>query len=157
MAIEIERKFLVLNDNYKTESYKSYNIKQGFLNSDKNRIVRVRITDNKGFITIKGLSSTNGLSRYEWEHEISLKDAESLLKLCEPGIIEKKRYLINFKKYLFEIDVFLGDNKGLVIAEVELKSESETFDHPSWLGKEVTGDIKYYNAELKNNPFKNWA
>lgn len=157
MAIEIERKFLVLNDNYKTECYKSYNIVQGFLNSDKNRVVRVRIADNKGFLTIKGLSSSNGFSRYEWEQEILLNEAESLLKLCEPGVIEKKRHLIKSNNHLFEIDEFYGTNKGLVIAEVELKSENETFEYPSWLGKEVTGDIKYYNAELKNNPFKNWA
>lgn len=157
MNLEIERKFLVLNDSYKTISKNSYLIKQGFLNSDKNRVVRVRITDDKSFLTIKGKSTDNGLSRYEWEKEINLSDAMSLLKLCEDGIIEKRRYLVPYKKHIFEIDEFFGENSGLVIAEVELESVNQDIEKPKWLGKEVTGDTKYYNTELKKNPFKNWA
>lgn len=157
MSLEIERKFLVKNDSYKKASYKCISITQGFLNSNKNRVVRIRIADNKGYITIKGLSSKNGTTRYEWEKEIELIEAKSLLNLCEKGVIIKKRYLINHNEWLYEVDEFDGDNKGLVIAEIELKNEKEIFEKPEWLGKEVTGVTKYYNSELKNNSFKNWA
>ena len=157
MSVEIERKFLVKNNSYKEVSYTCISIKQGFLNSDKNRVVRIRIADDKGFITIKGKTSDNGLTRYEWEKEIDFKEAISLLNLCEEGIIIKKRYLIKFKDWVYEVDEFNGDNLGLVVAEVELKSEDEVFEKPKWLGKEVTGVPKYYNSELKNNSFKNWA
>jgi adenylate cyclase len=157
MAVEIERKFLVKNHSYKEVSYKCVSIKQGFLNSNKNRVVRIRVSDDKGFITIKGKTSDNGLTRYEWEKEIDLKEANSLLNLCEKGIIIKNRYLVKFKDWIYEVDEFNGDNFGLVVAEVELKSEEEVFEKPEWLGKEVTGVPKYYNSELKNNSFKNWA
>jgi CYTH domain-containing protein len=157
MSVEIERKFLVKNDSFKELSYRCISITQGFLNSDKNRVVRIRITDDKGFITIKGITSNDGTSRYEWEKEIELDEAKSLLNLCEKGVILKKRYLINHKEWVYEIDVFNGDNLGLVVAEVELKSKDEFFEKPDWLGIEVTGVTKYYNSELKNNPFKNWA
>lgn len=157
MSIEIERKFLVKNSSFKERAFKCFSIKQGFLNSDKNRVVRIRIVDNKGFITIKGRSSENGLSRFEWEKEINLQDAESLFDLCEIGVIQKKRYLVNYKNYLYEVDVFLVENTGLTIAEIELNSETQLFSKPEWLGEEVTGITKYYNSELSKNPFKNWA
>ena len=157
MSIEIERKFLVKNDSYKTESFKVLTIKQGFLNSNKNRVVRIRISDDKGFITIKGISSKDGTSRFEWEKEISLDEATNLLLLCEKTVIEKNRYLIKIKNHIYEVDEFLGSNKGLVIAEIELNSIDELFLKPTWLGKEVTGIPKYYNSEISKNPFKNWT
>jgi len=157
MSIEIERKFLVKNNSYKKESYKHLNIKQGFLNSNKNRVVRIRIIDNRGFITIKGISSDNGLSRYEWEKEITINDAQDLLSICEKGVIEKNRYLVKCSNHIFEVDEFIGENDGLIIAEVELKSEDEKFCKPKWLSKEVTGIAKYYNSELSKKPFKEWV
>lgn len=157
MPIEIERKFFVKNDSYKSESFNILNIKQGFLNSNKDRVVRVRILDENGFITVKGISSKDGTSRFEWEKEISLSDANSLLSLCEETIIEKKRHLIKSKKNTFEVDEFLGENNGLVIAEVELNSVDEKFVKPDWLGEEVTGISKYYNSELSKIPFKKWV
>lgn len=156
MSIEIERKFLVASDDFKTAAYQKNYIQQGFLNSNKERVVRVRLNNDTGFLTIKGKSNKTGTSRFEWEKEISKTDALALLKLCESGIIEKYRYLIKVKNHVFEVDEFLGDNKGLVIAEIELSSENEAFLKPSWVGKEVTGIVKYYNAILSKNPFKNW-
>lgn len=157
MLLEIERKFLVKNNSYKDESFKCLSIKQGFLNSNKNRVVRVRVVDDKGFITIKGKSNKKGTTRFEWEKEISMKDAKRLLKLCEKGIIKKKRYLVKIKNHTYEVDVFKNKNKGLIIAEVELGNATELFSKPSWLGEEVTGIVKYYNSELSKNPFKNWT
>jgi adenylate cyclase len=154
--IEIERKFLVTSDAYKTEAYKHSRIVQGFLNTHKERTVRVRIQGDKGFLTIKGASSADGLSRFEWEKELSVTECEALLKLCEKGIIEKIRYEINFGNHIFEVDEFFGDNKGLVIAEIELSNETETFEKPSWLGNEVTGDIRYYNSQLSKQPYIAW-
>ena len=154
--IEIERKFLVKSDAFKTEAFNSYSIKQGFLNSHKERTVRVRLKKNKGYLTIKGKSTENGVSRFEWEKEISKTEAESLLKLCEKGIINKTRYEVKFGKHIFEVDEFFEDNKGLIIAEVELNSENEDYKKPDWLGKEVTGDIKYYNSQLSKVPFTIW-
>lgn len=156
MAIEIERKFLITSEDFKQKSYQKNYIKQGFLNSDKNRVVRVRIKDEKGFLTIKGKSNKNGTSRFEWEKEISKTEAEELFLLCEKGIIEKYRYLVKSKKHIFEVDEFLGDNKGLLVAEIELYSENEIFKKPLWLGKEVTGKKKYYNSNLSKKPFCNW-
>ena len=156
MSIEIERKFLVASDDFKTAAYQKNYIQQGFLNSNKERVVRVRLNNNTGFLTIKGKSNKTGTSRFEWEKEISKTDALALLKLCESGIIEKYRYLIKAKNHVFEVDEFLGDNKGLVIAEVELSFENEAFLKPDWVGKEVTGIVKYYNTALSKNPFKNW-
>ena len=157
MAIEIERKFLVLNDSYKSKSYKKLSIKQGFLNSNYKRVVRVRIVDEKGYLTIKGKSDDNGLSRYEWEKEISVKDAISLLSLCEKGVIVKVRHLIKIKHQIYEVDEFLLENEGLTIAEIELSDVDEETIKPDWLGKEVTGITKYYNSELSNFPFKSWV
>lgn len=156
MGLEIERKFLVLSSAFKKESHKKYKIKQGFLNSHKERTVRIRTTDTKGYLTVKGISNNSGTSRFEWEKEITITDAEHLLKLCESGIIDKTRYLVKYKDYLFEIDEFYGNNAGLIIAEIELKAENETFEKPDWLGKEVTGKVKYYNSQLSKNPYKNW-
>lgn len=156
MSIEIERKFLVKNLNYKQEAYKKVYIKQGFLNSDKERVVRVRLKDDAGFLTIKGKSNASGTSRFEWEKEISVKDAQDLFDLCEQGVIEKYRYLIKKDKYTFEVDEFFGDNKGLLVAEIELSDESEVFEKPEWLGLEVTGQVKYYNSNLSKLPFKDW-
>lgn len=157
MSIEIERKFLVLNDTYRKESYQKIHIIQGFLNSDKHRVVRIRITDDKSFLTIKGVSDKKGLSRFEWEKKIPTEEAKQLLLLCEEGVIEKYRYLVKNDHHIIEIDEFLGDNKGLLIAEIELSSESEIIKKPSWIGKEVTGQIKYYNSTLSKHPFKNWT
>ena len=155
--IEIERKFLVTSDSYKIESKKNkIRIKQGFLNTHKERTVRVRLKDELGFLTVKGVSSKNGLSRFEWEKEISKKDALELLYLCEPGVIDKIRYEIKLENHTFEVDEFFGDNEGLIIAEVELENENESFKKPKWLGEEVTGQIKYYNSQLSKEPYNTW-
>jgi len=156
MPIEIERKFLVSNDSFVTNSYKKQYIKQGFLNSDKNRTVRIRILDNLGYITIKGVSNKSGTTRFEWEKEIPKEEAETLLLLAEKKPIEKVRYLLKNNDFVFEIDVFEGLNKGLIIAEIELSHEDQNFKKPNWLGSEVTGDIKYYNSSLSNNPYSKW-
>lgn len=153
---EIERKFLVTSEAFKNEAHKRILIWQGFLNTHPERTVRVRIQGNDGFITIKGKSNETGLSRFEWEKQISLAEAEALLHLCEPGIIEKTRYEISSDNHTFEVDEFTAENEGLIIAEIELESENEPFSKPDWLGKEVTGDVKYYNSQLSKNPFKNW-
>ena len=157
MNLEIERKFLIINTNFKKESYQKKYIQQGFLNTDKNRVVRVRIIEEKAYLTIKGVSDKSGTSRFEWEKEISLQEAKSLMNLCEKGVIEKYRYFHKLENHVFEIDEFLGDNDGLIIAEVELKNKNEVFIKPSYLGKEVTGDEKYYNSNLSKVPFKNWT
>ncbi|WP_439127818.1 CYTH domain-containing protein [Polaribacter sp.] len=156
MAVEIERKFLVKNDDFKKEEHQKKHIKQGYLNSNKNRTVRVRITENKAFLTIKGKSNKTGTTRFEWEKEIQITEAEELLLLCESTIIEKNRYVIKKGQHFFEVDEFLGENKGLLIAEVELEDENENFEKPNWLSKEVTGIVKYYNSYISKNPFKNW-
>lgn len=155
--VEIERKFLVKSEAYKTLATKQYNITQGFLNSNPERVVRVRLKENKGYLTIKGKSDSSGLSRFEWETEISLEAAENLLKICEKNLIEKTRYEVIVEGKVFEIDEFYGENQGLVIAEVELQDKLETFKRPTWLGKEVTGQAKYYNSNLITNPYKNWT
>ncbi|PQJ69031.1 CYTH domain-containing protein [Polaribacter butkevichii] len=157
MSVEIERKFLVKNDDFKSDSYAQKSIKQGYLNSDKSRTVRIRIADDKAYITIKGQSNISGTTRFEWEKEIDKNEAENLLLLCEPSIIDKTRYLIKVGPHTFEVDEFYGDNKGLVVAEVELNSESEEFTKPNWLDKEVTGNVKYYNSSISKKPFKDWA
>jgi len=156
MAIEIERKFLVSSLEFKKDAHLNSKIKQGFLNRDPMRTVRVRLKNQSGFLTVKGQSSENGMSRYEWEKEISKVDAESLLLLCEEGTIDKTRYEISIGKHLFEVDEFHGDNSGLIIAEVELNTVDETFKKPDWLGEEVTGNPKYYNSQLSKNPFATW-
>lgn len=154
--LEIERKFAVKSTNFLANAKESYKITQGYLNTDKNRTVRVRIKGNKGFITVKGISSADGLSRFEWEKEIDIKDAEALLLLCEDFVIDKTRYIIPFDAVVFEVDVFEGANKGLVVAEVELESTEQQFEKPEWLGEELTGDERFYNAYLSNVPFTSW-
>jgi len=154
--LEIERKFLVISESFKSQAYKSELIVQGFLNTHPERTVRIRIQGSKGFLTIKGISNEAGTIRTEWEKEISLSDAEMLLKMCEQGIIEKTRYEVKVENHIFEVDEFLGKNEGLTVAEIELSSENESFEKPNWLGKEVTGDLKYYNSQLSRAPYKNW-
>ena len=154
--IEIERKFLVTSNAFKYEASNSIRITQGFLNTHKERTVRVRLKGEKGYLTIKGKSTNNGLTRFEWEKEISKTDAEALLNLCEKGVIEKTRFEVKSGNHTFEIDEFFGDNKGLIIAEIELQYETETFTKPNWLGEEVTGQIKYYNSLLSKFPFNRW-
>lgn len=156
MAQEIERKFLVKNDSYKRMAYRSYAIRQGYICSERGRTVRIRIRDDKGFLTIKGPSDAAGISRYEWERELPLAEAEELMRLCLPGMIDKTRFLVRCGDHIFEVDEFYGDNEGLVVAEVELTSEDEAFEHPSFLGDEVTGQRKYYNSSLMAEPYKNW-
>jgi adenylate cyclase len=156
MAFEIERKFLVNSEDYKKDAYKKYEIIQGFLSTSKNAVVRIRIADTKAFITIKGRSNSSGTTRYEWEKEIELKEGQDLLALCSTSLIKKTRYLVKIKNHIFEVDEFKGDNKGLVIAEIELKSENETFIKPQWLGEELTGNKAYYNVLLAQKPYKNW-
>ncbi len=156
MSLEIERKFLLKNTDFKQEAYKREYIKQGFLNSDKERTVRIRVKDDFGFLTIKGKSTISGTTRFEWEKEIDKKEAEELFNLCEKGIIEKYRYLVKNDRHIYEVDEFLGENKGLLVAEIELSSENEAFNKPEWIGKEVTGDIKYYNSNLSRFPFIEW-
>jgi CYTH domain-containing protein len=154
--IEIERKFLIVSEAFKIDALRQNHIAQGYLNTHAERTVRVRIKGEKGYLTIKGQSSCTGLSRFEWEKEINIVEAEALLQLCETGIIDKIRHEIPAGKHIFEVDVFSGENEGLVIAEVELSDENESFEKPNWLGNEVTGDKKYYNSYLSENPFKNW-
>ena len=154
--IEIERKFLVKSNDFKEQAFKVTHIIQGFLNRDPERTVRVRVKDNKGVLTVKGLSSNDGLSRFEWEKDISKKEAKALLEFCEKGVIDKLRYEIKKGEHVFEVDEFYGDNEGLIIAEIELKTEDESFEKPEWLGDEVTGNPKYYNSELSKNPYLKW-
>ena len=156
MAKEIERKFLIKGD-YKKYVVKSTKITQGYLSSVPERAVRVRIKGEKGFLTVKGIGNKSGTSRYEWEREISVQDAEDLLNICEPGIIDKTRFIVEFESHIFEVDEFYGENDGLTVAEVELKSEDEHFEKPEWLSEEVTGEVKYYNAMLMKNPYKDWT
>jgi adenylate cyclase len=154
--IEIERKFLTASEAFKKEAFAKNRIAQGYLSSVPERTVRVRIKENKGFLTIKGASNEAGLSRFEWEKEIPVEEAAALLKLCEKGVIDKTRFEVKIGNHIFEVDEFHGKNKGLIIAEVELKSETEAFEKPNWLGDEVTNDSRYYNSYLSNNPFTNW-
>ena len=154
--IEIERKFLVKSDEFKVHAFTQNKIAQGYLSSLPERTVRIRIKGQKGFITIKGIGQHGGMSRFEWENEIPLDEAQELLKLCEKGKIEKTRFEIKSDKHVFEVDEFYGENEGLVIAEIELESETEAFEKPDWLGDEVTNDTRYYNAYLSKNPFKDW-
>ena len=155
-GFEIERKFLVRGDDYKRLAYSHSHIKQGYICSGHGRTVRVRRRDDHGFLTIKGPSENGGLSRYEFEKEITLDEAEHLFKLCVPGIIDKTRWLVKSGPHTFEVDEFYGDNAGLVMAEVELQSADETYEKPDFIGEEVTGDRRYYNSSLRVNPYKLW-
>lgn len=155
MAQEIERKFLVKGD-FKPFATKGTRVTQGYLCSVPERTVRVRIKGDKGFITIKGIGNREGTSRYEWEKEIPLTEVEDLLKICEPGVIDKTRFYVKSGKHTFEVDEFYGENEGLIMAEVELGAENEAFEKPDWLGEEVTGDSRYYNVMLMKNPYTKW-
>lgn len=156
MAQEIERKFLVKSDAFKAQASKETRITQGYLSSIPERTVRVRVKGTKGFITIKGIGSASGASRYEWEKEIPVEEVNELLKICEPGVIDKTRYEVKAGPFKFEVDEFYGENQGLTVAEIELNSEDDGFEKPEWLGEEVTGDVKYYNSMLMKNPYTKW-
>ncbi|GAL09116.1 hypothetical protein JCM19233_81 [Vibrio astriarenae] len=154
--IEIERKFLVKNDDFKQYAKAQTRITQGYLSSVPERTVRVRVKGDKGFITVKGIGSESGASRFEWEREISVEEAQALLAISEPGVIDKTRYLVEVGAHTYEVDEFYGDNEGLVVAEVELASEDEAFSKPSWLATEVTGQSRYYNSMLMKEPYNTW-
>ena len=154
--IEIERKYLISSLDFKKVAFTQNHIAQGYLNSNPERTVRIRIKGKKGYLTIKGIGSESGASRLEWEQEIPLEEAVQLLEICENGVIEKTRYEVKSGKHIIEIDEFHGENKGLYIAEIELENENESIEKPMWLGKEVTGEKRYYNSYISLNPFKNW-
>lgn len=153
--IEIERKFLVDGD-FRSSSVDALHIVQGYLSTSAGATVRVRTMDDKGWLTIKGRTSVSGMSRFEWEKEIPLDEARQLLLLCGSKVIDKMRYVVPFEGHVFEVDEFFGENEGLLMAEVELASEDECFEKPAWLGAEVTGDVRYYNSCLLQNPYKDW-
>lgn len=154
---ETERKFLVVGE-FKSLSYNATRIQQGYISSSNGRTVRVRIRGDKGYLTIKGPSGLAGLTRYEFDTEISLDDARDLMRICEPGIIDKTRFLVKSPdgRHIWEIDEFYGDNEGLVLAEIELSREDEDFDKPEFIGREVTGDRRFYNSHMRNYPYKLW-
>ena len=156
MSQEIERKFLVIGD-FKQEAIAHSHIVQGYICAARGRTVRVRMRDDKGYLTIKGAADVQGISRYEWEKEIPLDEARELMKLCVDGVIDKTRYLVRSGKHIFEVDEFHGDNTGLLMAEVELSAIDESFIKPSFIGKEVTGDVRYYNSQLMMHPYKEWG
>ena len=156
MAQEIERKFLVKNENFKAEAFKETRITQGYLSSVPERTVRIRVKGDKGFITIKGIGNDSGASRFEGEKEIDANEVLELMKIAEPGVIDKTRYQVKKGDHVFEVDEFYGDNQGLIVAEIELQNENDSFEKPEWLGQEVTGDAKYFNSMLMKNPYKNW-
>jgi CYTH domain-containing protein len=154
--LEIERKYLVKSLDFIQEAKSMKRITQGFLNTNPKRTVRVRISDKEAFLTVKGISNETGTTRMEWEQNIDVSDAQELLKICEPGTIDKTRYEVIYNNYLFEVDVFHGENEGLIIAEIELSREDESFAKPLWLGKEVTGENRYYNSQLSKISFNKW-
>lgn len=153
--MEIERKFLVKGE-FKDVAFSSSRIVQGYLSSLPERNVRVRLRDVRAWLTVKGKSNAAGMSRFEWEKEISPEEARGLLEICEPGIIDKRRYLVEVGGHTWEVDEFYGENEGLVVAEIELSAEEEKFERPVWLGEEVTADVRYYNSQLVKKPFKTW-
>lgn len=155
MAYEIERKFLVRGE-FKSKSFKEYIIKQGYLASSENGVVRIRVKGSEAFITIKSSVYEGDITRNEWEYSIPLNEAEEMLRLCQGAIIDKTRYNISVGEHIFEVDEFYGENDGLILAEVELSSENESFEVPDWLGDEVTGDVRYYNSYLAEHPFNKW-
>ena len=156
MAQEIERKFLVKNEGFKVESFKQTRITQGYLSSVPERTVRIRVKGSRGYITIKGIGNHSGASRFEWEKEIPAQEVMDLMQIAEPGVIDKIRYQVQKGGYIWEVDEFYGENQGLIVAEIELQSEDESFEHPEWLGAEVTGDAKYYNSMLMKHPYSEW-
>lgn len=159
MGIEIERKFLVISDEWR-ENAVGVTYRQGFLSTDKERVVRVRVAGDEGFITIKGSPSNSAdpLARAEYEYGIPRQDAEAMLDdLCLPGRIEKTRYKIPYQGFVWEVDEFEGDNKGLIVAEVELNDSATNVPLPPWVGEEVSQDYRYANSELSKNPFRKWG
>ncbi|MBC8399565.1 CYTH domain-containing protein [Flavobacteriaceae bacterium] len=154
--IEIERKFLVKSDKYRSDAFKVQLLSQAYLNNNPDKSVRIRVVDNEGFITIKGPSNDGGLSRFEWEKKIPIDEAVELMKLCGNQLILKKRYFVKHNKIILEVDEFLNNNKGLVVAEVELKTTSQKIVLPDWIAEEVTGVNKYYNLSLISHPFSSW-
>ena len=156
-GMEIERKFMVRGNGYRQLAYASDRIKQGYICSGHGRTVRVRLRGGRGYLTIKGPSLDGGLSRYEFEKEITPDEAEQLFRLCEPGIIDKTRFLVKSGQHTFEVDEFYGENEGLVMAEVELSAPDEPYEKPAFIGKEVTGDRRFYNSHLRVNPFSAWG
>ncbi len=154
--MEIERKFLVKDKSFIDKAFKITHIIQGYICSDADRTVRIRICDKKGFLTIKSASNERGWSRYEFEHSIELKDAKELIQLCLPGIIDKHRHCVKVGQHIWEVDIFHGENEGLVVAEIELESEEESFERPSWMGEEVSGAARYYNSMLSMRPYLTW-
>ena len=156
--MEIERKFLVSGDDFRQLAYASDRIRQGYICSGHGRTVRVRLRGDRGYLTIKGSSADGGLSRYEFEKEITREEAEQLFLLCEPGVIDKTRYLVKSPdgRHTFEVDEFYGDNEGLIMAEVELGAPDESYEKPDFIGREVTGDHRYYNSHLRKNPYRLW-
>ena len=161
MHTETERKFLVINDSFLEEAVAEHRIAQGYIAHDGGNTVRVRLRDGQGILTIKG-PSRDGVSRAEWEMEIPTSEVEALLPLCHGGLIDKTRHIVpagfhpDGSPRCFEVDVFHGDNAGLVMAEIELSAPEEAFDAPAWLGREVTGDRRYYNSYLTQHPFTSW-
>ena len=155
-GLEIERKFLVRNSDYKRQAFSSSRIQQGYICSGHGRTVRVRVRDDRGYLTIKGPSDKEGVVRYEFEKEITLEEARELMKLCEPGRVDKTRYLVKIGSHTFEVDEFYGENEGLVMAEVELQRADEPYEKPDFIGEEVTGDHRYTNAHLSKHPFQSW-
>jgi len=155
-GMEIERKFLVRDSSYRQQARSSSHIRQGYISSERGCTVRVRLRDDEAFLTIKGPSADGGLSRYEFEKAISREEGEQLLKLCQPGIIDKTRYLVDSGNHTFEVDEFHADNQGLVVAEVELRSADEPYVAPPFIGREVTGDRRYYNSHLRQHPYCQW-
>ena len=156
MAREIERKFLVKDDSYKSLAFSKTHIEQGYFATEPGRTVRIRIRDDKGYLTIKGAPKKGEFGRYDFEREIPMEDAREMMELCMPGRVNKDRYLVKSGKHTIEVDEFFGDNEGLVMAEIELKAEEEPFVMPAWAGKEVTGDRRYYNSMLTHHPFTEW-
>ena len=153
IPIEIERKFLVLSDSYKKMAHGHSRIQQGYIYSGKGKAIRVRTRDNRSYLTIKGPHPRPGAC-YEFEKEITLKEGQQLMLLCEPSIIDKERWLVDYKGHTFEVDEFFGDNEGLVTAEVELSSVDESVELPDFIGEEVTGNPDYYNSHLRKHPYK---
>jgi len=155
--LEIERKFLVTGE-FKDKAYDATRIRQGYIASGKGRTVRVRVRGDRGYLTIKGPSNVAGLARFEWEREISVEDANALMGICEPGIIDKTRYLVKSPdgRHIWEVDEFYGENEGLVMAEIELNDEKEQYSRPDFIGREVTGDRRFYNSHLRQNPYRIW-
>lgn len=154
--VEIERKFLVLSNDFINDAFSKKRIVQAYLNSNPERAVRIRIKEDKAYLTVKGKGNASGITRLEWEKEISIQDGDKLLLICEEGVIEKFRYEVQVGKHVFEVDVFSGENEGLIIAEIELEDENEVFEKPIWLGQEVTNEERFYNSYLSKNPFKLW-